>query len=57
VVESRDKSVSLQKLGPPDLMEDGVRLRARADAMHILADTTDGIAILNTNDIGGGPQA
>jgi len=54
VVESREKSVSLQKLGPPDLMEDGVRLRARADAMHILAENTDGIAILNTNDIGAG---
>ena len=39
---------------PPSLAEDGNRLRNRESAMLTLADNTDGIAIVNTNDLAAG---
>jgi hypothetical protein len=36
---------------PPSLAEDGNRLRLRTQALMTLAENTDGIAIVNTNDL------
>ena len=41
-------------LALPSLVEDGNRLRLRQDAMMTLAENTDGIAIVNTNDLAAG---
>ena len=38
----------------PDLVEDGNRLRMRGNGLRSLAESTDGIAIVNTNDLAGG---
>ena len=38
----------------PNLVEDGNRLRNRIDGMLTLAENTDGIAIVNTNDLAAG---
>ncbi|HEX5070091.1 MAG TPA: VWA domain-containing protein [Vicinamibacterales bacterium] len=38
----------------PSQLEDSTRLRNRLDGMRVLADNTDGIASVNTNDIGAG---
>jgi hypothetical protein len=39
---------------PPSLVEDGNRLRLRTQALMTLAENTDGIAIVNTNDLAAG---
>jgi VWFA-related protein len=39
---------------PPSPIQDAANLRARHTALRILADDTDGTAIINTNDIDGG---
>ena len=39
---------------PPSLAEDGNRLRLRATALMTMAENTDGIAIVNTNDLAAG---
>ncbi|HXT68395.1 MAG TPA: VWA domain-containing protein [Vicinamibacterales bacterium] len=54
VADDTSGKLVIQSLGPPDLAEDGVRLRSRATALRTLAENTDGIAVLNTNDIGAG---
>jgi VWFA-related protein len=38
----------------PSLVEDGNRLRARGSGLRTLAENTDGIAIVDTNDLKGG---
>jgi hypothetical protein len=38
----------------PTLQEDGNRLRNRIDGLRTLAENTDGLAIVNTNDLSGG---
>jgi VWFA-related protein len=38
----------------PSSLEDSTRLRTRLDGLRTLADNTDGIAIVNTNDLGAG---
>ena len=38
----------------PGLVEDGNRLRLRADALLTLAENTDGIAVMDTNDLAAG---
>jgi len=38
----------------PSSLEDSTRLRNRLDGLRTLADNTDGIAIVNTNDLGAG---
>jgi len=47
-----DTPISQSK--PPSLEEDGNRLRNRLNGMMTLAGATDGIAIVNTNDIAAG---
>jgi VWFA-related protein len=44
----------VKTLGPPDLAEDGNRLALRTGVMRTLAENTDGIAIVNTNDLSAG---
>ena len=39
---------------PPDLAEDGARIRARLTGLRTLAENTDGLPIIETNDLGGG---
>ena len=41
---------------PGSLMADGDRLRTRLDSMRMLADNTDGLAILNTNNLAEGAR-
>jgi VWFA-related protein len=38
----------------PTQMEDSTRLRIRLEGLRTLADNTDGIAVVNTNDLGAG---
>ena len=38
----------------PSLQEDGNRLRGRVDGLRTLAENTDGLAIVNINDLGAG---
>ena len=38
---------------PPSLQEDAANLRARQDTLRLLADDTDGTAVINTNNIDG----
>ena len=38
----------------PNLVEDGNRLRVRGDTLRTLAENTDGIAVIDTNDLAGG---
>jgi len=39
---------------PPSMVEDGNRLRLRTEALRTLAENTDGIAIVDTNDLAAG---
>ena len=39
---------------PPDIVTDGAMLRTRLDSLRTLADGTDGMAVLNNNDLDAG---
>lgn len=45
---------SINQKSQPSALEDATRLRKRIDGLRELADNTDGIAIVNTNDISAG---
>jgi len=44
----------ISQTSQPSALEDSNRLRNRLDAMRTLADNTDGLAVVNTNDLGAG---
>ena len=45
---------TVQTLGPPNAVEDGNRLALRTGSLRTLADNTDGIAVVQTNDLAAG---
>jgi hypothetical protein len=51
-LQTSDTPISQQS--QPSPLEDATRLRKRIDGLRELADNTDGIAIVNTNDLGAG---
>jgi len=56
-VDPRGLAVFDEPIGPkvpPPLSVDAARLRSRLDSLRTLAEGTDGVAIVNSNDIAGG---